>query len=497
MHIATILVVGIESPELIEQLKNNHFGLIHADHIDAILAIETAFDLMIISQKLVAGFGSADVERLYFKNNSVPIAVLIEQPEAIDDNLLKILQRGTFECFYRYEIDKSLIGQRVDKLLITTRFDKNLHFVQQSLTEKESLKKEIDFRDQVLKNLQQINANIIASITSGLIILDLRGTIMLANEHLRKSLAIEEETLIGASCSTALPEEIRSIVEAFLRRDPRADPAPVIERCKIKDRFLEIALYWIVNFNEQHSGILVLINDLTELENMNIQLYRAEKLATMGTMLSGIAHELRNPLSIISARAQRGLVKKTYEQAWVHKNFDSIETQSQRCAAIVNSLLDFTRNTASKTGYSKAEEVLEESLTYVAYQNLFDNIEIRKQFQPDLFIFGDRSRFVQIFVNIITNAAQAMNAKGVLTLRTHRQSHSKTLIEICDTGPGIEGAVGNKIFDPFFTTKDPGKGTGLGLSIVHKIVQESGGKIWFASHPGDTTFSILLPALKE
>jgi PAS domain S-box-containing protein len=497
MHLATILLVGLEKPQLFEQLKNNRYGLIHVDSIDAILSIETAFDLMIISQELVAGIQSADVERLYFMNNSAPIVALIEHPETIDDNLLKILQRGTFECCYSYEIDKNLICQRIDKLLISTRFDKNLRIAQQDRTERESLKKEIDFRDQVLKNLQEINANIIASITSGLIILDLRGTIMLANEHVRKPLGIEESALIGASCSTALPEEIRSIAEAFLRRDPLTDPAPVIERCAIRDRFLEIALYWIVNYQKQNTGILMLINDLTELESMNIQLYRAEKLASMGTMLSGIAHELRNPLSIISARAQRGLAKKSYENAWVHKNFESIETQSQRCATIINSLLDFTRNTASKTGYNKAADVMSESLNYVNFQNIFDNIEIVKNFQPELFLFGDRSRFVQVFVNIITNAAQAMKGTGVLTLITRRHSNTQTLIEIRDSGPGIDSAIGNKIFDPFFTTKDPGQGTGLGLSIVHKIVQESGGKIWFSSKPGETTFSILLPALRE
>jgi two-component system NtrC family sensor kinase len=497
MYIATILLVGIDSPALIGQLKLHRYNLIEIETIDGILAIESAFELMIIGQRLVGGFGSADVERLFFLNNSVPIAVLIENPDAIDNNLLTLLQRGTLECLYQYEIDKGLVGQRIDKLFITTQFEKNLQSAQQNSTEKESLKKELDFRDTVLRNLQEINANIIGSITSGLMILDPRGTIMLANRHMHTILNVPEQSLIGIAYTTVLPEEIKTVADHFLSHDANADPTPKIEKCRIKDRFLNIAFYWIINDVKKPIGIMIMASDITELENTSIQLYRAEKLATMGTMLSGIAHELRNPLSIISARAQRGLAKNTYEDLWVHKNFESIDVQAQRCATIVNSLLDFTRHTASKTGYHRLAEILEETLTYVAYQNSFTDIAICKEFEPDLLAFGDRSRYIQVFVNIITNAAHAMAGKGSLTIRTLRDSPQFSRIDITDSGPGIDASVSAKIFDPFFTTKDPGKGTGLGLSIVHKIAQESGGRVWFSSKPGATTFSVALPSIKE
>jgi signal transduction histidine kinase len=241
------------------------------------------------------------------------------------------------------------------------------------------------------------------------------------------------------------------------------------------------------------SGVLMLINDITDQENTTQQLYRAEKLATMGTMLSGIAHELRNPLSIISARAQMGKAKKSYDGEWLLKNFESIEAQAFRCATIINNLLDFTRYRAAQLGIQKIEAVLEETLTYVEYQKSFAEITINRNYAPGLVIYGDRSRFVQAFLNIIINASDAMNGKGVLTLTSRKEELGWAVVEVNDNGSGIDAKVKDRIFDPFFTTKEPGKGTGLGLAVVHKIIHESGGEVWFASEPGSTTFFVKLP----
>jgi signal transduction histidine kinase len=214
-------------------------------------------------------------------------------------------------------------------------------------------------------------------------------------------------------------------------------------------------------------------------------------------MLSGIAHELRNPLAIVSARTQRALDKNNYEKEWTNKTFKSIDTQTKRCASIVNNLLNFARNTATASGFHKIKDILDETLSYVNYQNIFDNITVEKKYKDDLFVYGDRSRFVQIFLNLITNAADAMEGKGELIIAAQQSPKASTLVEIKDNGPGIDEKIKEKIFDPFFTTKDPGKGTGLGLSIVYKIVEESNGKIWLSSKPGNTSFFVELPSKKE
>jgi len=129
-------------------------------------------------------------------------------------------------------------------------------------------------------------------------------------------------------------------------------------------------------------------------------------------MLSGIAHELRNPLSIISARSQMALKKVEWDREWAIKNFESIDGQVNRCATIINSLLDYTRYRATQPTLHKVDEVLDETLTYVEYQNIFDAITVEKDYQGGLVVFGDRSRFVQIFLNIVLNAADAMSGRA-------------------------------------------------------------------------------------
>ncbi|MBD3317686.1 MAG: two-component sensor histidine kinase, partial [Chitinivibrionales bacterium] len=117
--------------------------------------------------------------------------------------------------------------------------------------------------------------------------------------------------------------------------------------------------------------------------------------------------------------------------------------------------------------------------------------------QPGVLVFGDRSRYVQVLLNLVVNAADAMEGHGTLTLTTERTGDLRVFVQVSDTGPGIPPEIQGQIFDPFFTTKDPGRGTGLGLAIVHKIVQESGGRIWFKTKPGRTTFFVMLPSVKE
>jgi signal transduction histidine kinase len=265
----------------------------------------------------------------------------------------------------------------------------------------------------------------------------------------------------------------------------------------VDEAVLEFASYRMGDYAHNPMGLLMLINDITEQENTTAQLYRSEKLATLGTMLSGIAHELRNPLSIISARSQMALKKAEWDKEWAAKNFESIDGQVNRCAGILNSLLEYTRYKATQQALHKVGEILDETLTHVEYQNIFDAITVEKDYQAGLVVFGDRSRFVQIFLNIILNAADAMGGKGVLRLTARADKQSQVLVEIHDTGCGIDPAAKDRIFDPFFTTKEPGKGTGLGLAVAYKIIQDSGGEIWFASEPGTTSFFVRLPSGKR
>jgi len=494
MRISNVLLVGIESPSLAKQLERFGYGVVSAPDIESIVNIDTQYALMVVDERCIRGMGAETVERLYFLNNSVPTAILLHNPAQINDSLRRLMCEGTFEPVYAHEIDSGLICAKIDRIFISAQFNKNLKLHQQTFLEKEMLKRELLMHEQVLKQERLINTNIIGSITSGLVIIDLQGAIILVNEHVRAFFDVGD--CIGSAAAEVLPAEIfAAVLELTAQKD--AHRPHVIRKCKLGERFIETSVFKMVDYENKPSGILLIIHDITEQEQTSVQLFRAEKLATVGTMLSGIAHELRNPLAIISARAQRALAGDNADIARIRKNFESIETQAQRCASIVNNLLDFTRQTATKTGYHKAAEVLDETLTYVDYQNLFDNITVVKRYAPDLSIFGDRSRFVQVFINLITNAAEAMEGRGTLTISTSAGDASHTIIEINDTGPGIPPEIESKIFDPFFTTKEPGKGTGLGLAIVYKIIQQSAGAIRLASRPGSTSFFITLPSVKD
>jgi PAS domain S-box-containing protein len=495
--IASILLVDIDYPGLKQQLIDHGYKPITVSSIASITDIEDAYALMMIQERILLETWEVDADRLTFLNNSVPTVVLVDDPEKSDPRLLALFSEGTLEWICSSEVKAGLLGGRIDRLYIASTLNSSLRSQQQDKREKELLQKEITLRDCVLDHERELNANITASITSGLIVIDLKGVVIMLNDNARTLLKLSNTDYLGSPYTKVLRGKIRAAVDDFMKRANQALPHHEIKKISSDASVNEISLYKMRDSRRVISGVLMLINDITEQENTTQQLYRAEKLATMGTMLSGIAHELRNPLSIISARAQMARAKKNIDNEWLVKNFESIEAQTFRCATIINNLLDFTRYRATQLGLQKVEAVLDETLTYVEYQKSFDGITIQKKYTPGLAVYGDRSRFVQAFLNIIINASDAMNGKGVLTLTSRQDAPGSVIIEINDNGAGIDGKVKNRIFDPFFTTKEPGKGTGLGLAVVHKIIHESGGEVWFASEPGSTSFFVKLPTGKK
>jgi signal transduction histidine kinase len=495
--IANILLVDIDRPAIEQQMIANGYKPIKAPSIATIVEVEEPYSLMLVNERVLIEAGEIDAQRLTFLNNSVPIAVLIDDLLKCSPRLLKMFTEGTLEWICTSEIDAGLLGTRVDRLYIASSLNNSLKSQQQDRREKELLKKEITLRDSVLDHERELNANITASITSGLMVIDMKGVVIMLNENARTLLKLSNTDYLGSPYTKVLRGKIRNAVDDFMKRASLESPHHEIKKISSEASVNEISLYKMRDSHHLISGVLMLINDITEQENTTQQLYRAEKLATMGTMLSGIAHELRNPLSIISARAQMARAKKNFDAEWLVKNFESIETQTFRCATIINNLLDFTRYRATQLGLQKVDSVLDETLTYVEYQKSFDAITLKKQYTPGLSAYGDRSRFVQAFLNIIINASDAMNGSGELTLKSRQDEAGWVIVEISDTGPGIDSKVKDRIFDPFFTTKEPGKGTGLGLAVVHKIIHESGGEIWFASNPGSTTFFVKLPTGKK
>jgi len=496
MAVATLLFVGIPEPLFAKRAHELGYAVLSVPDVNAIGSVDAPYDLMLIHGNLIRDSIDSIIERLYFLNNNVPIAVCIDAHERLDAQLSHAFREGTLDVLYYNELPSDLIFARIDKLFVFGLLDKNLRSLQENIREKETLRRELSIRSQLVDQERELNAHIIDSITSGMVILDMSGAILRINEAARRLLNFALSEYTGITYRSIFSKEMVVLIDRLFRAMQSKDLGE-IHKVRLNETYLQVSGFGMLDSQQTSRGMILFIQDITEQENTAVQLYRTEKLATVGTMLSGIAHELRNPLSIISARVQRALGRKEWDREWMSKTLDSVEKQTQRCSSIVNNLLDFTRHSATALGYHKIGEVLDETLTYVEYQNIFDTISIIKEYGEGLEVFGDRSRFVQIFLNIITNAADAMAGRGSLTLSTAPYGQQYVLAQITDTGPGIPPEIQNRIFDPFFTTKDPGKGTGLGLAIVHKIVQESGGEVWLKSKSGSTAFFIKLPSTRE
>ena len=217
------------------------------------------------------------------------------------------------------------------------------------------------------------------------------------------------------------------------------------------------------------------------------QLLQAEKMAALGQTISGVAHELNNPLATILSWAERLAEQPGDEKS--RRGLGVILAESERAARIVRNLLTFARKRQSTRMMVDVNEVVRETLALRAYEQRVTNIVASHSLAPDLpEVFADGYQIKQVLLNLLINAEQAMLAahgRGTLTVRTwHDRDRDSIILEVNDDGPGIADETQGKIFDPFFTTKEVGKGTGLGLSVAYAIVQEHGGRIWLVSRKG-------------
>ena len=251
------------------------------------------------------------------------------------------------------------------------------------------------------------------------------------------------------------------------------------------------------------TGSIGVIADITERnradeerQKMEQQLQLAGRLAAVGELAAGVAHELNNPLAAVQAYAQF-LASREDLNVSMKNDVETIYKEAQRATRITTNLLSFARRHTPEKRLVSINEAIEKSLELHSYRMRVNNIEVVAELSPDLpTTIGDFHQLQQIFVNIINNAEQAMteaHGKGRLYVTT-REVGEMIQITFSDDGPGISDEYMNRIFDPFFTTKEEGKGTGLGLGICLKIAKEHGGNLHASSEPGNgATFVVEIP----
>ncbi|NIM07348.1 MAG: GAF domain-containing protein [Armatimonadetes bacterium] len=248
-------------------------------------------------------------------------------------------------------------------------------------------------------------------------------------------------------------------------------------------------------YRESQAQLEKMLRLLGELQSAQQQLIHTEKLASVGTLAGGVAHEINNPLMVILGRTELMQMRDDLPKS-VRNDLEVMRTETTRISEIVRGLLTFSRRSQDDTFEQvDVNEVIGKTLTLTENQLRNDNIKVRRELNQNLpTIEANAGQLQQVFTNMIINARHAMPDGGTVVVRTSKVAEGQVTVEIQDNGCGIPEEDLPKIFDPFFTTKEEGKGTGLGLSVSHNIITRHGGDIGVSSELGKgTIFTIQLP----
>ena len=250
--------------------------------------------------------------------------------------------------------------------------------------------------------------------------------------------------------------------------------------------------------SEKEDTIHFLVKDIEQRRQVEEQIAQADKLASIGQLSAGIAHEINNPMGIILGYTQL-LLRNEDRESEKYADLKTIEKHVRNCKSIVEGLLNFARTSKPREDIIRINEAMDDVLNFIQQHAGLDNIEVRKEYNsavPQMLL--DEKKIKQVFMNLIMNAKHAIGDQGVLSLSTGMNaSGHQVMIRIADTGYGIEKKNLARIFDPFFTTKSTGEGTGLGLSVSYGIIKNHGGDILVESKAGEgSSFTVVLPVIQ-
>jgi len=354
--------------------------------------------------------------------------------------------------------------------------------------------------EEALRRSEEKVRAILEAAAEGVVIVSAEGRIELVNAKTETMFGYDRKELIGETLEILLPERLREAHvghRAHYFGAPRARPMgfglELSGRRKDGSEFpVEISL----SFATTESGLVALgfITDVTARRVLERSARQAEKLASLGTLAAGLAHELNNPIGIISSRAELTLLDAESHALPedVTEDLRVIHRHAQRVARIAHGLLSFSRHSSGEQGRVDLNRVVDETLLLVEKMIVKDGAGIRRALAPDLPpVWGDANALQQVVMNLLTNARDAVKGGGEISIETRATAEPSGGVQLIvrDTGPGIPPEVLPKIFDPFFTTK--AEGTGLGLSISYGIVRDHQGTVDVQSTPGEGTTFVL------
>lgn len=422
--------------------------------------------------------------------------------ECFLEDRLEELKQKKFISIYQEYVDENG-NTRFDVSTMAPIFNEEGEIVQileasRDITDRIKLEEEVRKSNIFLQNMIQ-------STVDGIVVVDTKGNVLIFNEGMERLTGYSAQEI--KHLTSFYPIETAKENMLKMRSDEfgplgKLNPTSMTVTTKDGEEIPVTLSASILTIDDQPAGSVGVFTDMREilemrkeLEEAHLQLVQSEKIASVGRMAAGVAHEINNPLSGILIYAE--LLKENLKDDPQNvEDTHEIINQTLRCKKIVSELLSFSRQSIGKASSFSLEELINKSLNILINQAIFQDIEVTRVLEPNIpAMIGDMGQLQQVFVNLFTNSADAMKGKGKLNINAHYvPEKNQFVIEVSDTGPGIPEGLKDKIFDIFFTTKPVGKGTGLGLSITRNIILLHGGNIMVESPPGGgTTFIIELP----
>lgn len=422
-------------------------------------------------------------------------------------NNLNLLEVSQFFSQGRYAILNSIEKEnttQVDPIILLGFVDELIEqiYARYGMLHQETKMKELEFdRDRLASKLelnQQYLKNILFSSDSAIMMVDENETFIAWNRGAEKIFGYTEEEVIGKASTLLLPEDKKYAAELEqIKQDVKNNNFTKIletERRTKDGRILSVRLNVskLPGSNGEYAGRSIIIKDFTEYKKLQAQIDQSEKLAVIGQLAAGVAHEIGNPLASISSLVQI-LQRKTQDQ-FFSEQLSNIKENIDRITKIVRELVDFSRPPSYEKALQDITQIIRTAIGIVKYDKRVRKVKFETDLEislPKVNVAADQ--LLQVFVNILINGLDAIEGNGIIKIKSHYDKKN-IYIEISDNGCGMDENTLKQIFDPFFTTKDVGKGTGLGLSVSYGIIKQFNGEIKAESKLTEgSKFVIVLP----
>jgi signal transduction histidine kinase len=473
-----VLFLGFIGPEResIEKTlaeKRPNTNLIFTDSKeDGLFAIKKdRIEAIIINHTIAAADWSAFAKNVHALEKYIP-TVLITAP-GDRKAVLKALEQGIYECLPREE-----------------QYIENLPAVLDRVRARHKFKKNTSAKQWAISQSRKEWITIIDAITDFIFITDDQCRLVKMNWTFSSIFgAAHPRSLIGSTCVGIFGAEAPC---SDCHKNNVLQQATLTTEKKVNDNIYQFSAFPL-NIDEKPFTVHVM-KDVTEMRKLKDRLYYSDKLASLGSLVAGVAHEINNPLTGVIAYTE--LLRMNAANGGIDDELKKILHNAERCKKIVENLLTFSRQKAPTRSIESINDIIDRTIDLRTYWLRSGNIEIVREYDEGLTVYVDAQQMQLVFLNILLNAEQAINDTGrgkgkiVINIRHDRDLRNVT-IRFSDDGPGIPKDVISKIFDPFFTTKPVGIGTGLGLATSHGIITEHGGSIWVESAEGEGTTLII------